>query len=267
MAVQAGIVRPPSTSETSFNCPHCGALAKQFWFSTKADSYRDDSHPSWMVREDYDEILKTIEDKSTRAGQAVFVDRLISRRPFLSGSKDTVYGALAVYNVNISQCYNCSEIAIWLGDGMVWPVRGSVVRPNPDMPADALVDYEEASQIVDQSARGSAALLRLAIQKICVFLGCAGDNLNKDIATLVEKGLDKRIQKALDVVRVVGNNAVHPGEMDIRDDRATAEKLFSLVNVIVDFMISQPKHIDELFGTLPSGALAAIEKRDKKPDG
>jgi hypothetical protein len=37
--------------------------------------------------------------------------------------------------------------------------------PNPDLPDDLMLDYEEASKIVSLSPRGSAVLLRLAIQK------------------------------------------------------------------------------------------------------
>lgn len=69
-------------------------------------------------------------------------------------------------------------------------------------------------------------------------------------------------QKALDVGRVIGNNAVHPGQIDLKDDRATAEKLFGLVNLIADIMVTQPKHIDAMFQGLPEGARKAIEKRD-----
>jgi hypothetical protein len=105
-------------------------------------------------------------------------------------------------------------------------------------------------------------LLRLAVQKLCKHLGGAGDNLNHDIAALVRKGLPARVQQALDVVRVIGNNAVHPGEIDLRDDRATAEGLFRLVNLIAEIMISQPKHVSDMFASLPEGARKAIETRD-----
>jgi len=37
-------------------------------------------------------------------------------------------------------------------------------------------------------------------------------NLDDDIASLVSKGLDPRVQKTLDVVRVIGNNSVHPAK-------------------------------------------------------
>lgn len=256
------IVRDPSVREISFNCPHCGALAKQFWSSTFAKSLRDDNHPQWMTREEAEQLLASVDDVAQRRRMQTHFDRLISMRPFEATSGTSSEYVSRLHNVHVSRCYNCGEIAVWLGEGMVWPNRGSVQRPNPDMPNDALLDYDEASQIVDHSPRGAAALLRLSISKICVALGCPGRNLNDDIGELVERGLDVRVQQALDVVRVVGNNAVHPGELNIKDDREIADKLFGLVNLIVDIMISQPKQVGEMFADLPEGALKAIARRD-----
>jgi hypothetical protein len=42
----------------------------------------------------------------------------------------------------------------------------------------------------------------------------------------VQKGLDVQIQQALDTVRVIGNEAVHPGEMDVRDDPSLVGTLY-----------------------------------------
>ena len=66
----------------------------------------------------------------------------------------------------------------------------------------------------------------------------------------------------MDVVRVIGNNAVHPGQIELRDDRATAEKLFALVNLIAERMISEPRHVEAMFNSLPEGARRLIERRD-----
>jgi hypothetical protein len=93
-------------------------------------------------------------------------------------------------------------------------------------------------------------------------LGEPGKNIDTDIASLVTKGLETSLQQALDIVRVIGNEAVHPGQIDLRDDRETAMKLFQLINIIADAMISRPKQIAELYGTLPKSKLKAIEKRD-----
>ncbi|MEL6643310.1 MAG: DUF4145 domain-containing protein [Pseudomonadota bacterium] len=147
---------------------------------------------------------------------------------------------------------------------MVFPQKGEAPPANQDLPPEIARDYDEASSILDLSPRGSAALIRLAIQKLCKFLGQPGDNINADIKALVADGLDPRVQKALDAVRVVGNNAVHPGQMDIQDDRASAESLFRLLNLILEKMISEPKHVDEVYNALPEAARKAIEKRDGK---
>ncbi|MBK0022070.1 DUF4145 domain-containing protein [Ochrobactrum sp. S46] len=148
-------------------------------------------------------------------------------------------------------------------DKLVFPVIGAAPQASADLPDVIRADYDEASAILDLSPRGSAALMRLCIQKLCKNLGKAGKNINEDIAALVKDGLDPRVQKALDAVRVIGNNAVHPGTMDMKDDRATAVSLFRLVNLIVEKTITEPKHVDEIYATLPAGARAAIEKRDK----
>jgi len=110
--------------------------------------------------------------------------------------------------------------------------------------------------------RGSAALLRLSIQKLCKTLGEEGDNINTDIGNLVKKGLPVQIQQALDIVRVTGNNAVHPGECNYRKDPKTVALLFQLVNLIVENQISQPKAVQELYGQTSARGVEAIKKRD-----
>jgi hypothetical protein len=129
-------------------------------------------------------------------------------------------------------CSNCNGTSIWNGtDGRcVDPVIGGGPRPHIEMPEDVKADYEEARQIVGLSPRGACALLRLAVQKLCVDLGEVGENINTDIASLVQKGLPVEVQQALDTLRVIGNEAVHPGELDLRDDLETATKLFDLLN-------------------------------------
>jgi hypothetical protein len=132
------------------------------------------------------------------------------------------------------------------------------------MPTNVKEDFIEARNIVNASPRAATALLRLALQKLMVHLGESGKNINDDIANLVKKGLSPTIQKALDAVRVVGNNAVHPGELDLKDDNETAVALFGLVNLIVNARITQPKEVDELYSKIPTGAKEAIEKRDNR---
>ncbi|MCX2472775.1 DUF4145 domain-containing protein [Pedobacter sp. MC2016-05] len=147
---------------------------------------------------------------------------------------------------------------------MIHPNIITVSLPNPDLPDDIKADYMEARDILTKSPKGAAALIRLAIQKLCVHLGGTGRNINDDISKLVKDGLPAKVQKALDIVRVVGNNAVHPGTIDLNDNRDLAMSLFGLINIIADVMITQPKQVDELYGGLPANLLEAIEKRDSK---
>lgn len=171
--------------------------------------------------------------------------------------------AYETINLHISKCYTCDQIALWVYDTLVHPPVRTGPAPNEDLSAPIRSTYEEARSILGLSPRGAAALLRLCIQNLCIHLGEKGKNLDDDIGSLVEKGLDPRVQQALDVVRVIGNNAVHPGQIRLEDDRQTATKLFGLVNLIAEKMISEPKHVEAMFADLPQGQKDHIEKRDK----
>ena len=162
------------------------------------------------------------------------------------------------------RCRNCRNTSLWSDaeERCVDPVIGGGLRPHPEMPDDVKVDYEEARRIVGLSPRGACALLRLAVQKLCVDLGEKGKNINDDIASLVKKGLPVDVQEALDALRVIGNNAVHPGELDLTDDNETAGGLFNLLNFVVQDRIAAPKERKAMFAKLPQKAVAAIRKRD-----
>ena len=201
----------PKLGLSAFNCPHCGAFAKQKWRGAQTENY-----------------------------------------------------APNIPNLLVVLCDHCHKYSLWVEQRMVFPSTGNTPLPNFDLPQDIQDDYEEARSIVSRSPRGAAALLRLAIQKLCVHLGEKGKNLNTDIARLVKKGLPEKMRKGLDAVRVIGNNAAHPGQIDLKDDPETAEKLFEVVNVIAEAMISQPQKIDGLYSKIPPEQQNAISKRDGK---
>ncbi|MCA4156476.1 MULTISPECIES: DUF4145 domain-containing protein [Priestia] len=84
------------------------------------------------------------------------------------------------------------------------------------------------------------------------------------IGQLVRKGLPKEVEKALDNLRVIGNEAVHPGTIDIKDNANVAFALFRLLNFVVDRMITQLKEIDEIYELLPEGKRKGIEQRNTR---
>jgi Domain of unknown function (DUF4145) len=226
----------------AFNCPYCRAFAHQIWFGIGA---------------------RSIPKKDANA------DAILNPSTYEEGDSLAFFNLkhgilnLGVSAALASQCVSCEHVAIWIAGTLAHPIVGDAPAANADLPEDIRRDYEEASSILDRSPRGAAALIRLAIQKLCKQLGQSGENINADIGELVKLGLDPRVQQALDAVRVIGNNAVHPGKMDLRDDRATALSLFKLLNLVVEKTISEPKHVAEVYASLPQSNLAAIEKRDQ----
>lgn len=175
-------------------------------------------------------------------------------------------GAKAHEKLVFCVCKHCHQWSYWFDGRMIIPAEAPVPLPHPDMPSVCLSEYNEARGVVSISPRAAVALLRLALQKLMVELGESGKNINDDIGNLVRKGLSPMVQQALDFCRVVGNNAVHPGELDINDTPEVAYSIFEMINFIVEDRISRPKQIEELYSRLPEGARKAIEKRDEPKD-
>lgn len=164
--------------------------------------------------------------------------------------------------VRVAKCVHCENHSLWVEELMVYPDNVNAPKPNDDMPASVKQFYTEAASIYQKSPRGAAALLRLGIQILCKELGESGTNINSDIKHLVAKGLPPIVQQSLDIVRVTGNEAVHPGQIDT-DDPKVVGSLFELTNIVVQYMISLPKQVSELYSTLPEDKVDAIQNRDK----
>ncbi|WP_326986463.1 DUF4145 domain-containing protein [Chryseobacterium sp. MP_3.2] len=168
-----------------------------------------------------------------------------------------------VYTIRVAKCQNCHNNSLWIDEKMYYPDTGNSPFPNPDMPNEVLKIYLEASSIHSKSPRGAAALLRLAVQVLCKELNEEGKNINTDIGNLVKKGLPIIVQQSLDIVRVTGNDAVHPGQIDT-DNPETVSQLFKLINIIVEYMISLPNQVTGIYNSLPEDKVKGIEDRDKK---
>ena len=167
-------------------------------------------------------------------------------------------------HVTLCSCSHCGGESYWHDEKMTVPCEAPVPPAHIDMPEGCEPEYDEARSIAAKSPRAAAAIMRLALQKLLLILGEKGSNINDDIGSLVQKGLPVEIQQALDFCRVIGNNAVHPGEIEINDTPEIALTLFEMLNLIVEDRIARPKKIQEAYNKLPEGARAAIEKRDEK---
>lgn len=168
-------------------------------------------------------------------------------------------------NPQICQCRECDGISLWFHGVMLAPATGGIAAPNPDLPKEIQDDYNEARAVVGHSLRSAAALLRLAIEKLCIDLNKQHMKLDDHITTLVKNGLDEETALMLHAVRLGGNNSVHPvDQIGVTTSREIVATLFWLVNEIADEMISKPRRRAEALKLIPEDELARIAKNNAK---
>ncbi|MFL2659591.1 MAG: DUF4145 domain-containing protein [Alphaproteobacteria bacterium] len=162
------------------------------------------------------------------------------------------------------KCHVCDNTILWHGEIMLLPDNSSTAPPaTSDMPDDVKKFYNEARSIVNKSPAGACALLRLSLQHLLPHIGGKGKTINDGIKDLVKKGLnDDTIQESLDYCRIIGNEAVHPGQIDFQDKPDIAYQIFDCLNFIVEEMISRKNKIKSITKNLPDNKKQAIKQRD-----
>ena len=240
--------KTPKLGLNSFECPHCSVYTTQYWYRTLVSNYPEIANDAaryvhtFNQREQIEKTANETEnDAKMKTVLNAHIDNLIRHK---SGSKNIlVYDFTHLY---ISECYNCQKVAIWRFEKMIFP-KSAKIPKNQDMPDNVKSIYDEANDILDLSPRAATALIRLALQELLIFLGKKGNHLATDINQLINEGkISSVAQDALNIVRLAGNNAVHPREIDDSDNKDVAEKLFGLLNFIVDETITRPKQIETL---------------------
>jgi Domain of unknown function (DUF4145) len=243
----------PKFGSAKFTCPHCQTLAQQNWFDAESAS----DAVIKVIRHIFYDYRTGIQDYQQKA-IAAFIE-IIGKSFVIS------MVSLVPRNFSIATCSSCKDISLWIDNKIVYPRKISMPAPNSDINEDIKVLYYEAAAIFNDSPRGATALLRLALQKLLKQVGKSGENINNDIKELVTEGLSPKIQKALDLLRVVGNNAVHPGQINLEDNSEIALKLFQILNFIADEMITKPKELESFYSdVVPEETQEHIKKRDGK---
>ena len=244
---------PASPGKESFHCPYCGVCAHQSWWETYV------IRSNWFKRP---VAISFAGAKQHSSAPEKNYDPQITSRDVRS---DVDMSKLS--GMFISSCFHCQKSAIWINKRMIYPNNSTTEMPHEDLPDNVKTYYNEARDIFNISVRGAMALLRLSLQELCKHLGLSED-INKAIEELVnDKSLSNQVKKSLDIIRVTGNHAVHPGLIDFNDSKHDAQALFGLINEITDTLITKPKKIDEIHSKLPEKDLKRIEKRDKKASG
>jgi hypothetical protein len=243
----------PEYGSKKFQCPHCDTVATQEWFTA--------GNASSVATGILDHLYL-----NHRAGIDHFSQERIAR--FLGQVKNDFKKSFYQFvpdGFAVATCSACDGFTLWVDKDVVYPKKTTLPPPNPDLSEDIQVLYFEASSIFVDSPKGSTALLRLALQKLLEQVGKSGKNINNDIKELVSEGLSPKIQQALDLLRVVGNNAVHPGQIDFDDNADVAQKLFGILNFIAEELITKPKELEQLYGDIiPAETQGHIKQRDDK---
>ena len=241
----------PEFRKENFLCPHCHVVSQQRWFS----SYR----LSEIVFSIYQHIYLNY-----RVNIVDYEQKAIAH--FLSAAKSEFSNDINSFipsRCSIAICQSCNDFSIWVDEKLAYPRKLSIDPPNEDVNDDIKSLYNEAASIFVDSPKGATALLRLALQKLLLQVGKSGGNINNDIKELVAEGLSPKIQQALDLVRVVGNNAVHPGQINLDDNSDIALKLFKILNIIADELITKEKEMDALYSNIiPEDTRGHINQRD-----
>ncbi len=243
----------PKYKSANFQCPHCQVASQQTWFDVDNASEAANKILNHVFY-DYRTHIQGYEQETI----AAFIQKV-------EVANNSHISEFVPNSFSVATCSICGEISIWVNKEVVYPKQSSVAPPNEDMEQEIQDLYKEASTIVVDSPKGATALLRLALQLLLKQLGKSGKNINNDIKELVSEGLSPKIQQALDLLRVVGNNAVHPGQIDLEDGRDIALKLFHVLNFIANEMITKPKELDLLYdNVVPEETKKHINERDGK---
>ena len=241
----------PEYGNEKFQCPHCNTVASQKWFAaSNASSVAMEIlyHLYFSYRPKIDDYAQTNIHNFLKESNNLFESTFIDHVP---------------KGFSIATCSSCSKFTLWVNKEIVYPKTTALPPPNDDLNEDIKALYLEASSILLDSPKGAAALLRLALQKLLVQVGKGGKNINNDIKELVSEGLRPEIQKALDLLRVIGNNAVHPGQINLKDNPHIAQKLFNILNFIAEELITKPKEVEKLFAdVIPTETQDHIKQRD-----
>lgn len=211
------------TKDTAFICPHCGVHAQQEKYSCEVKKISDISGDNYILLTN---PLKKIAPQ---------------HRTEITGKFEC------------SMCMACGSITLWINSGydkkLIFPTFPvEIQKPHEDMPEHIRKIYIEAAEISNQSPRSAAALLRLCLEILVNELGIKGKDLNEKIGNAE---WPDEIKKACDSVRLYGNNAIHPGMIEVSDKMMTVTTLFKIINYFVAQKIHMPKIINDIYDSLP----------------
>ncbi|WP_433584578.1 DUF4145 domain-containing protein [Microbacterium hydrocarbonoxydans] len=234
----------PGREAAVIQCPRCKVRAQQVWGQL---SFHRPKSPQEPFHDEAAVDVRTEQwiDGSTRSVQSKW---------------------------RVAHCQGCDQKTLWRDGVNVYPITSIAPAPHPRMDTDVKTLFEEAGRVLPLSRRAGAALVRAALEKQVRILDLdapKGARLDDHIARLSTR-VSKPLGELLDVIRHVGNAALHGSENDdlvimyLSDDVAAdeiAELLFDAINDLVDELVARPEKTSALWSKLPDGVRATIERK------
>lgn len=142
-----------------------------------------------------------------------------------------------------------------------------VPPPNRGLPKAAADLYQEAREVAAASPRSAAALLRVALEALLDDLHPSGGKLVDRIDELHAGGLPTPQTQAMDVLRLIGNEAAHAGTVHDADNPETVRQLFHYLNYLAESS-ETVRRIAASYQALPKHKRAEAERRrQRRPSG
>ena len=85
----------------------------------------------------------------------------------------------------------------------------------------------------------------------CIELGYKKGTLYEKINEFIGEDKGSDLEHSLTSVRVIGNDCVHSGVLDIKDNKAIAIALFNILNYIIEDTLTKKRKIDEIYDIIP----------------
>ena len=167
-------------------------------------------------------------------------------------------------NIWQGKCLACEQYIIINGFSVVYPEESNAPPIKMETPHSIKEIATEARMVHSQSPRASSALLRLALEMLLQNVLENNNKLNDNISILLERGIEDDLRRALEVIRIFGNEGVHPGTINLNDDEQSSIKLFNVFNYIVTRFIVEKGMIKEMYGIIPEEKREKIEEKAKK---
>jgi Domain of unknown function (DUF4145) len=137
---------------------------------------------------------------------------------------------------------------------------GEIPPPHRALPEWAKQRYAEAREIAASSPRSAAALLRVALEVLLNEVRPSSGTLADRIDELQALGLPAPHVQAMDILRLIGNQAVHTGTIVDADSPETVQELFGYLNHLAESN-QMIRRIADRYTTMPKGAQDAAEQR------